>query len=88
METADRIEQKTLCLTASMLLRHGAPVPHVINVIKKIDENVTSFSSVVRRYLGRYVEEEDTGEKCPECGGDLIREEGCIHCNSCEYSKC
>jgi len=84
----DRIEQKTLCLTASMLLRHGAPVPHVISVIKKIDENVTSFSSVVRRYLGRYVAEETTGEKCPECGGDLIREEGCIHCNSCSYSKC
>jgi ribonucleoside-diphosphate reductase alpha chain len=85
---AERIEQKTLTLTASMLLRHGAGVKHVNNVIKKIDENVTSFSSVVRRYLGRYVEEEKTGEKCPECGGDLIREEGCIHCNSCSYSKC
>jgi len=85
---ADRIEQKTLTLTASMLLRHGAPVSHVINVIKKIDENITSFSSVVRRYLSRYIDEEVQEEKCPVCGGDLVREEGCIHCNSCEYSKC
>lgn len=85
---ADRIEQKTLTLTASMLLRHGAPVPHVINVIKKIDENITSFSSVVRRYLSRYINDEVQEEKCPVCGGDLVREEGCIHCNSCEYSKC
>jgi len=85
---ADRVEQKTLTLTASMLLRHGAGVPHVINVIKKIDENVTSFSSVVRRYLSRYIDAETQEEKCPNCGGDLVREEGCIHCNSCEYSKC
>jgi ribonucleoside-diphosphate reductase alpha chain len=85
---ADRIEQKTLTLTASMLLRHGAGVKHVNNVIMKIDENVTSFSSVVRRYLSRYIEAEVQEEKCPECGGTLVREEGCIHCNSCEYSKC
>jgi len=85
---ADKIEQKTLTLTASMLLRHGAPVEHVINVVKKIDDNVVSFSSVVRRYLSRYIPEEDLGEKCPVCGGDLIREEGCVHCNSCDYSRC
>ena len=40
---AERVEERTLTLTASMLLRHGAGVKHVINVIKKIDENVTSF---------------------------------------------
>ena len=85
---ADRIEQKTLTLTASMLLRHGAPVTHVINVIKKIDEHISSFSSVVRRYLSRYIPEENLGEKCPVCGNNLIREEGCVHCSSCDYSKC
>ena len=65
---ADRIEQKTLCLTASMLLRHGAPIKHVNNVIKKIDDNVVSFSSVVRRYLSRYIDEEIQEERCPEYG--------------------
>jgi ribonucleoside-diphosphate reductase alpha chain len=84
----ERIEQKTLTLTASMLLRHGAPVKYVIKIIKKIDENVTSFSSVVRRYLSRYIDDEVQEDKCPKCGGSLIREEGCIHCNSCSYSKC
>ena len=85
---ADRIEQRMLTLTASMLLRHGAPIDHVINVIKKIDENVTSFSSVVRRYLSRYSSEIVLKEKCPDCGGNLIREESCIHCDTCSYSKC
>jgi hypothetical protein len=25
---------------------------------------------------------------CPECGCTLIRQEGCIHCHHCGYSKC
>ncbi len=27
-------------------------------------------------------------DKCPECGGDLIHEMGCVTCTSCGYSKC
>ena len=86
---ADKIEQRMLTLTASMLLRHGAPINHVNNMIKKIDDNVTSFSSVVRRYLSRYVEVEDIDEACPQCdSGKLVREEGCVHCDTCSFSKC
>lgn len=25
---------------------------------------------------------------CPDCGGRIICESGCFHCNSCEYSEC
>lgn len=25
---------------------------------------------------------------CPECGGTLVYQEGCVHCLSCGYSKC
>ncbi|MFW6311991.1 MAG: hypothetical protein ACOC1K_07130, partial [Nanoarchaeota archaeon] len=84
------IEAKMLTLTASMLLRHGAPIPHVLNVIKKIDENIASFSSVVRRYLSRYIEEELNGESCPTegCDGKLIMADGCVKCPECGYSKC
>jgi len=83
-----RKEERTLTLTASMLLRHGAGINHVNNVIKKIDDNITSFSSVVRRCLSKYIIEEISGEACPECGGKLVRNDGCIHCEKCEYSKC
>jgi ribonucleoside-diphosphate reductase alpha chain len=87
---AERVEQKTLCLTASMLLRHGAAVKHVNNVIKKIDENITSFSSVVRRYLSRYIPDEIDGEACPICGDKLIMQDGCVKCVNpeCGYSRC
>ena len=71
-----------------MLLRHGAPIEHICNVAKKVDENITSFSSVCRRILSKYIPEEHLEEICPECGGHLVREEGCIHCDSCSYSKC
>ena len=79
-----------LTLSASMLLRHGAPIKHVIHIIKKIDENITSFSSVVRRYLSRYIEEELNGESCQICGDKLIMQDGCVKCvnPSCGYSRC
>lgn len=87
---SERVEERTLTLTASMLLRHGAPVKHVIRVIKKIDENISSFSSVVRRYLSRYIPEELDLEACPVCGDKLIMQDGCVKCVNpeCGFSKC
>jgi len=86
---ANRIEQRAHTIFLSMLLRHGAPLEHILNVAKKVDENITSFSSACRRVLSRYIEEEKLNEKCPEClTGNLIREEGCVHCDSCEFSRC
>jgi ribonucleoside-diphosphate reductase alpha chain len=84
----ERKEEKMLTLTASMLLRHGAPIKHVNHVITKIDENITSFSSVVRRYLSKYIQEETMSETCPECGAKLTRQDGCIKCVTCGWSKC
>lgn len=87
---ADRVEERALTLMASMLLRHGAPIKHVNKTIKKIDENITSFSSVIRRTLGRYDKAEVTGELCPnpDCDNELITQEGCMMCMNCGYSKC
>ena len=86
---ADRVEQRAHTILLSMLLRHGAPIEHICNVAKKVDENITSFSSACRRVLSRYVEAEILNEKCPCCeNGNLLREEGCVHCDSCSYSRC
>lgn len=27
-------------------------------------------------------------EKCPECGAELVHENGCVSCKNCGYSKC
>jgi hypothetical protein len=29
-----------------------------------------------------------TANVCPDCGGQLVMQEGCEHCNRCGYSKC
>jgi ribonucleotide reductase alpha subunit len=84
---AERVEQRAHTIFLSMLLRHGAPIEHIVHVAKKVDENITSFSSACRRILSRYVVLEEN-ERCPNCGSKLVREEGCVHCDSCEYSKC
>jgi ribonucleoside-diphosphate reductase alpha chain len=84
----DNIEARGLTLMVSMLLRHGAPIRHINNVIRKIDENIVSFSSVIRRTLSRYDKPDEDGEKCPECGGKIIMQDGCKKCGNCGWSKC
>lgn len=82
------IEEKASTLYASMLLRHGVDIKYIIKTTKKVNDNITSFSSAVCRVLSKYIPEEIMKEKCPECGGELINESGCIHCKSCGWSKC
>lgn len=82
------IEEKAATLYASMLLRHGVSIKYIVKTAKKVDDNITSFSSAMCRVLNKYVPTEVTGEKCPDCGGDLIRESGCIHCKDCGWSRC
>lgn len=84
----ENIEEKAATLYASMLLRHGVPIKYVVKTAKKVNNNITSFSSAMCRVLNKYVPAEVTGEKCPECGGELIRESGCIHCKECGWSRC
>lgn len=87
--STDNIEEKACSLYTSMLLRHNADIKFIIKTAKKVNENITSFSSAMCRVLSKYVElEELKGEVCPECGGKLIREAGCVKCLDCDYSKC
>lgn len=83
------IEERSCSLYTSMLLRHGANINFIIKTAKKVNENISSFSSAMCRVLAKYTENEEIkGEKCPQCGGKLIRESGCVKCLDCDYSKC
>lgn len=84
----DNIEERAATLYASMLMRHKADLKYIIKTAKKVNDNITSFTSAICRILSKYVPAEETGENCPECGGKLIRENGCIHCDSCGWSMC
>lgn len=84
----EKIEERAATLYTSMLLRHNTNIKYVIKTAKKVNNNITSFSSAMCRILSKYVPVETLNEKCPECGGTIIRENGCIHCESCGWSKC
>lgn len=80
-------EEQAVTLYCSMLLRHGIDIEFVKKTTKKVNNLINSFSSAICRVLSKYITESGVG-KCPKCGGNLIFEGGCYHCDSCEYSKC
>ena len=86
--TTENVEERAATLYASMLLRHGVDIKYIIKTAKKVNDNIVSFSSALCRVLSKYISNESTGEKCPECGGNMIQESNCAHCESCGYSKC
>ena len=45
-------------------------------------EQVAACKESVKPYLPQ------SNDKCPECGGALVHEMGCVTCTSCGYSKC
>ena len=87
LDTDINVEEKAATLYSSMLLRHGISIKYIIKTAKKVNQNITSFSSAMCRVLSKYLPVEMEG-KCPECGSDLVHEGGCTHCSQCSYSKC
>lgn len=85
----ENVEENAATLYSSMLLRHGVNIKYIVKTAKKVNDNISSFSSTMCRVLSKYIpNEEIKGEVCPDCGGTLVREGGCIHCKDCGYSKC
>ena len=85
----ENVEENAATLYSSMLLRHGVDIKYIVKTAKKVNDNITSFSSAMCRVLSKYIpNEEIKGEVCPDCGGTLIRENGCVHCPSCGWSRC
>lgn len=89
LNTDISVEEKAATLYSSMLLRHGINIKYIIKTAKKVNDNITSFSSAMCRVLAKYIPIETEG-KCPECGSPIIHEGGCEHCSNpeCTWSKC
>ena len=82
-------EERATALYSSMLMRHAAPLDCIIKTAQKVDDNIMSFTAAMTRILKKYLKDEIIeGEVCPDCGGKLIRENGCIRCLDCGWSKC
>ncbi len=77
----------------SGVLRYGMPIDQVtkmINGLQMDSETINSWKVGVERALKKYIQDgtQVAGQACPSCGGELIYEEGCMHCRSCGYSRC
>lgn len=81
-------EERSCAYSTSMLLRHGAHITYVIRTLRKVATGITSFASTIARVLAKYDKNGETGEKCPKCGGRLVREAGCVKCLDCTHSVC
>lgn len=82
------IEERAATIYSSMLLRHGVDIKYIVKTAKKVNDNISSFSSAMCRVLSKYIPNEVTGELCPECGSPIVNESGCSHCTNCGWSKC
>lgn len=82
------VEEKAATLYSSMLLRHGVNIEYITKTAKKVNDNISSFSSAMCRILSKYNNSTEFKESCPECGGRLVRDNGCLHCIDCGYSRC
>jgi len=78
----------------SGVLRHGMPLPFVVDMISSLnlDEQViTTWKGGVARMIKKYIPDGTvaTDKKCKECQSDsVIYQEGCLTCKNCGSSKC
>jgi len=79
----------------SGVLRHGMPLPDVVNLVSSLrlnNENINTWKIGVERALKRYIPDGTKarkGTKCENCESEnLIYQEGCLICQDCGFSKC
>jgi ribonucleoside-diphosphate reductase alpha chain len=79
----------------SGVLRHGMPIPDVINLISSLqldNESINTWKNGVERALKKFIPDGTKPKKairCSHCGSEtLIYQEGCLICRSCGMSKC
>ncbi|HET6993240.1 MAG TPA: ribonucleoside-diphosphate reductase, adenosylcobalamin-dependent, partial [Bacteroidia bacterium] len=79
----------------SGILRHGMPIPHVVDVVANLnlsDANINTWKNGVARALKKFIPDGTAAadRKCSACGDPdgLIYEEACLKCKSCGHSKC
>jgi ribonucleoside-diphosphate reductase alpha chain len=84
-----------LCKLLSGTMRHNLAdneyVNYLVMWLEKTGESFNNMPHILARCLRKWVKQGTriTGEVCPQCGGMLVRKEGCRACeNHCGYSLC
>lgn len=83
----------TLARMVSMSLRHGVPLPFVVEQLQRSKEFL-GFEKAVSRVLKHYIKAEEAagqvlrGPICKECNVVMVLKDGCPTCPNCGSSKC
>ena len=78
----------------SGILRHGMPLPYVVELIDNLsfdNVSITTWKNGVIRGLKKFIPDgTQTGHSCPQCKekNSIVYKEGCMTCTICGYSKC
>ena len=77
----------------SGILRHGMPLPYVIDLVQNLtlsEDSINTWKNGVVRALKGYVPDGTavSGKTCPNCNETLVFADGCVSCMNCGYSKC
>lgn len=77
----------------SLSLRCGVNMNVLVKQLEKVGEKqeLHSFARGLVRVLKKYIPDGtiEKGESCPECScKKIVRQEGCVLCTSCGWSKC
>lgn len=86
--------EEALTRLVSLNLRSGIGTHAVVKQLEKVTGDLQSFAKSMSRALKKYIPDgTPEGEKCPNCSGKLIRQEGCVTCENmlagtCTYTKC
>lgn len=92
VELFDDPEGGAVTRMASLALRHGVPVQHVVEQLQKDKHSeMHSLTRVVARILKDYIPDGTAvsgREGCPDCGAQLLYKEGCVGCSTCTFSRC
>jgi ribonucleoside-diphosphate reductase alpha chain len=74
----------------SVALRYGVPLKKLITQLERANARYGSVVSVpyslVRAF--RLLGLNGGDAKCPDCGGVVVLEEGCLKCHTCGFTKC
>lgn len=86
-------DEAAITRLVSTSLRHNAcPLEFLIHQLEKASGTMDSLSKAISRGLKKYVANGSKvpGEKCYNCAleNTLRRQEGCVSCVSCGWSKC
>lgn len=84
-------EEETVTRLASLLLQSNVDVHRLVQQLEKVNGELHGFARAVSRVMKKYIpnDTEERGESCPTCKTEsLVRQEGCVTCKSCGWSKC